>query len=211
MAIYNKNHIDQYKSIHENSRYGVSGYKFLDHIQLCIAELKPTTVLDFGCGQTNLSNKLHLNDAKFFRFDPAINEISNLGIKEADFVINTDVMEHIPSQDIDDVLGFIRSLSSKAFFSIATTAAQEILPDGSNAHCSVFNREQWLKRIQRHFPEATLIDSNRRGACIIVTWPTILKSQLEKLDELYQLKRRLEKWSPSYRLKRLRHKFSTKQ
>jgi hypothetical protein len=120
-------------------------------------------------------------------------------------------MEHIPSQDIDDVLGFIRSLSSKAFFNIDTAPAHQILPDGSNAHCSVFSREKWLEKIQKHFPEATLIDTRRRAACTIVTWPTILKTQLEKLDELDQLKRRLEKWRPSYRLNKLLRKFLPKK
>lgn len=210
MAVYNKEYIDQYKSIHKQSRYGVSGYKFIDQVQLCIAELRPSVVLDYGCGQTDLSGSLLLNGASFFRFDPAIEAVSKLEITKADFVINTDVMEHIPSQDIDDVLGFIRSLTDNAFFSIATNAAQEVLPNGSNAHCSVLTQEQWLNKIRKHFPDAILIESKRRGACIIVTWRTILKDQLEKLDELYYIRRRLEKWSPSYRWNRFMRKRAAK-
>jgi hypothetical protein len=89
MAVYNQQYVNQYKLIHENSQYGISGYRFIDQIQLCIAELNPSSVLDFGCGQTDLSGVLNLKGAKFFRFDPAIDGISKLDVKTADFVINT--------------------------------------------------------------------------------------------------------------------------
>ena len=52
MGIVDKVLIAQYESLYKNKRYGVSGHEFLPHIQVLIAELRPDSILNYGCGQT---------------------------------------------------------------------------------------------------------------------------------------------------------------
>ena len=54
-----------------------------------------------------LEQSLDLDGAIWVRYDPAIPELSTIPIERADFIVNTDVLEHIPEQDIGDVLEHI--------------------------------------------------------------------------------------------------------
>ena len=74
-----------------------------------------------------------------------------MSVYRADVVINTDVMEHIPAEDINEVLGHIKSLSNNVFFNISTRPANQKLPNGENAHCTVWSDEKWLRK--KFFPD----------------------------------------------------------
>jgi len=39
------------------------------------------------------------------------------------------------------------------------------LPNGENAHCTIWPAEQWLPVLQRHFPEARLLIEKRGYEC----------------------------------------------
>jgi hypothetical protein len=131
-----------------------------------------------------LYKNLILNDARWVRYDPAIPELSNIPIEQADMVINTDVLEHIPEVDIDEVLTHIRSFSPNVFFNISTRLAREILPDGTNAHCTVWDAETWLARIRRFFPDASLVHVRPGYSCMIVTWKSPIVEILGQIEEL---------------------------
>jgi 2-polyprenyl-3-methyl-5-hydroxy-6-metoxy-1,4-benzoquinol methylase len=186
-------HIKQYAAIHESKRYGVSGNKFAAHLQIAILELRPKVVLDYGCGQTNLTGSVDFFDAQYLRYDPAIPELITTPETKADLIINTDVLEHIPGPDIDPLLAHIASLGKHAFFSIATSPAKEILPNGQNAHCSVFPGEVWVERIRKFFPEARLLKASRRNSALIITWPSRVTGLIELVDEHFLYKRRATK------------------
>ncbi len=194
MSVVNKKYVEQYSQIHQSKRYGVSGYKFADNLQLCLAELQPMVVLDYGCGQTDLSQCIDFGRVSYHRYDPAIEAISSLPVERADLIVNTDVMEHIPRADLSDVISHMASISGNVFFSIATNEAKEILPDGSNAHCSILTPQEWLEMIGRHFPDVCQIPSKRRDTFLAVTWPSTIIAQHSKLDDLYMIRRRLKKW-----------------
>lgn len=64
-----------------------------------------------------------------------------------DAVICTDVLEHIPEQDLDwvigDLFGFARSF---LYAGVAIYPAGKILPDGSNAHVTLKPVEWWIDK-----------------------------------------------------------------
>nr|WP_305909993.1 methyltransferase domain-containing protein [Methylomarinum sp. Ch1-1]MDP4522938.1 hypothetical protein [Methylomarinum sp. Ch1-1] len=156
MGVIDKNLIGQYSELHDSKKYGYTGHYFDTHIQACIVDLKPNSLLEYGCGQSDLIKTLDYGDAVYHRYDPAITEFSEIKTDRVDLIINTDVLEHIPEEDIDDVLRHMKSLSSHVFFNISTCLAKHILPNGQNAHCTVWRSQKWLAKIQEFFPDAVL-------------------------------------------------------
>lgn len=134
------NYIDEYKKLHkEVASFGSGACMYLDEICLIIEELKPKTVLDFGCGKASLIKELNLRypNIEFYGYDPAIEGRNILPIEHADLVINTDVLEHIPEDILPSVIEKIASISDKCFFGLHHALAYTILPNGENAHCTV--------------------------------------------------------------------------
>ena len=169
MALVDQELIKNYKELHVEKDYGLTSLLYKEHIQACINDIKPNTILEFGCGQSTLINSL-IYDAEYYRYDPAIPEHSAIPVTEADFIINTDVLEHIPENDLGDVLSEMKSISENIFFNIAINYANEILPNGENAHCTVWPMEKWLTFIQAYFPHATIAYTKPKSICTIITW-----------------------------------------
>ena len=62
-----------------------------------------------------------------------------------------DVLEHIPSQDIDWVLYKIFNKTKKyVFINVACYPAIALLPNGKNAHININNPQWWHKKILQH-------------------------------------------------------------
>jgi hypothetical protein len=169
--ILNEPYIDQYRQLHAVTRYGRSSEKLLPQLLPEVLELRPKTILDYGCGQSRLVDMLRYDDdVRTFRYDPAIAEIATLPIASADLVVNTDVMEHIPPDDVDDVLGHIAGISQQALFNIATAPAGRVLLNGDNAHCTVRPAEWWGRILARHFRCVEPLRSPRSTKCLFKTW-----------------------------------------
>jgi len=166
--------------------YGASGQEFSLQLQVCCLDLKPKTVLEYGCGQSKLHEILAQPGTEWIRYDPAIPEHSTLTVDRADLVINTDVMEHIPEEDVDEVLAHIKSLSGNVFFNISTRLANQTLPNGENAHCTVWSDEEWLHKIQNHFPAAQTVYSRQGDSCIIITWSSMAGQVISAIEYLKQ-------------------------
>ena len=171
--IINEPYIDQYRQLHVATRYGRSSEKLLPQLLPEVLELRPQTILDYGCGQSRLVEMLRYDDeVRTFRYDPAIAEISKLPVESADLVVNTDVMEHIPTDDVDDVLADIARISQHALFNIATAPAGRILFNGENAHCTVQPASWWADALSRHFQHVEPLRSTRSTKCMFKTWPS---------------------------------------
>jgi hypothetical protein len=169
--ILNEPYIEQYRKLHAATRYGRSSEKLLPQLLPEVLELRPKTILDYGCGQSRLVEMLKYDDSvQTFRYDPAIAEIATLPVQTADLVVNTDVMEHIPTCDVDDVLADIAHISQHAMFNIATAPAGRILFNGENAHCTVQPAEWWGEQLARHFGHVEPLRSTRSTKCMFKTW-----------------------------------------
>ena len=169
--ILNEPYIEQYRQLHAATRYGRSSEKLLPQLLPEVLELRPKTILDYGCGQSQLVEMLKYDDqVQTFRYDPAIAEISKLPVPNADLVVNTDVMEHIPTSDVGDVLADIARISQHALFNIATAPAGRILFNGENAHCTVQPASWWGETLGRHFQHVEPLRSTRSTKCMFKTW-----------------------------------------
>ena len=70
---------------------------------------------------------------------------------EFDGVISTDVLEHIPEREIDDVMKEIFEMAQKfVYLNIAMYPAITLLPNGENAHCTLKPKEWWNEKIFKH-------------------------------------------------------------
>ncbi len=81
-------------------------------------------------------------------YDPGVEEFAARPDSSFDGVVSTDVLEHIPEEDIDWVLaecfGFARRF---LYMNIASYPAKKILPNGWNAHVTIRPPDWWRERI----------------------------------------------------------------
>lgn len=157
------NYIEYYKEIHlKNPKYGSNNdpsAKPADVLSL-IQKNDCEYVLDYGCGKGVLVEFINNNNIICEGFDPAVEEFSNKPSYETgyDCITCLDVLEHIPYNDIDDLLSDICSFDSEyTFFNIALRKASQLLPDGSNAHLIVEDKDWWIDKIQNAFTKHKII------------------------------------------------------
>ena len=120
-----------------------------------IKENNIKSILDYGCGKATeyIENNIHAdwNVEKVGLYDPAVPQFMNLPGNEFDGVISTDVLEHVPEREIDDVLKEIFELAQKfVYLNIAMYPAITVLPNGENAHCTLKPKEWWNEKIFKH-------------------------------------------------------------
>ena len=80
----------------------------LDNIKKLIETTKSKTALDYGCGKAQhyIKDRIHLSWGldKMGLYDPAVLEWNSLPGDNFDCVISTDVLEHVPEQEINKTL-----------------------------------------------------------------------------------------------------------
>ena len=116
-----------------------------------------------------------------------------------DIVINTDVLEHIPEDDLVWVLKEIFNYSSNiVFLNISCRPALKTFKNGENVHVSVFPIQDWLQliaRVSERYPYLTIyvygdsVDENNDAyisAYKIMPRPTIIPLALP--SDIFKLK-----------------------
>ncbi len=194
-----KNYIKQYQKLHhEDESFGTSGILVSDKLMSCIDYLKPKTILDFGCGKGILIDiiKKKFPDIEVFGYDPAVEKYKNLmGGGKADLVINTDVLEHIPEEDVLSVIEQISRISQNVFFQLHHYPAVTYLPNGQNAHCTIKPLAWYLERIGKYFPKMLVFPGVTNLQTTVITFEipcklceTFLSSNNKLLDskEFYE-------------------------
>jgi len=172
--------LDQYREIYSQpGTYGKSSARKADEVWAILTALAtiktdtPLSVLDFGCGRSDLTDLLAEKDGgarfTFHRYDPAIPEFSTCPVQAADFVINTDVLEHLDEAEIDILLTDIFALSKTCYFRISTCVAKTILPNGENAHATVQSGDWWVERI-RPYADNLLVIPSKPDQLIVLTY-----------------------------------------
>lgn len=150
MAKYFSNeYLEQLKGLHQKKSFGdrPDYSKFKKWIDM----FSPQSIIDYGCGKGNLVESLKLEYNIVDGYDPAIEKYQKINCTSYDFLLSTDVLEHIEYDYIDDVLSHMSSLFTKgAYIVIATTPANNILPDGRNAHLIQEQPEWWKNKILQH-------------------------------------------------------------
>lgn len=181
-------YIKLYQELHQKETdYGTSGSNYYDEVCLVIDYLKPKTVLDYGCGKAVLIGQLEQKypDIRFYGYDPAIPERSALPINKADLVINTDVLEHIPEEQLPSVIQEISQISDKVFFGIHHALAYTLLPNGENAHCTVKPIFWYYHLFEKYFPSMTVLKGRESYLNTILTFPvkpSLIKQYEDNID-----------------------------
>lgn len=130
--------------------FGASGAKWADTVLAYATESGCLSILDYGCGQGKLAEVLREYGWSDVReYDAGIPEKDALP-EPADFVVCTDVLEHVEPECLDNVLAHIRSVTLRAaFFCISTQPAHKLLADGRNAHLIVAEPSWWADRVYK--------------------------------------------------------------
>jgi hypothetical protein len=171
--------IEQYKQLHAARVYGDTSVKNIRFLRPEIAILKPRSILDYGCGQSPLLERLELGYAvKCTLYDPAIPALSSKPEAPVDLLINIDVLEHIEERDLDAVIEEMRSLCRDAIIIVDTKPASTLLPDGRNAHVTIRSHVWWRRRLSRHFLDLFPIATARRSRAGFKTWSRPLAQSL---------------------------------
>ena len=146
-------YLEQYQKIHSTKKYGVSSEQLVEKLYQVINP-KSKSLLDYGCGQSKTAILLaeKCNMFLYYQYDPAIERLSIQPDFQYDTVICTDVLEHVPEEELNEVLVNIWSYSKEEIiFIISTREAAEVLPNGENAHCTVQEKGWWDKKLKSIF------------------------------------------------------------
>jgi cyclopropane fatty-acyl-phospholipid synthase-like methyltransferase len=150
----------QYQTLHKKKRnfHGNSIRHYVDKITDLIQLTNARTLLDYGCGKAQGRKKSYDNwNIIPTLYDPAVEVYSAKPIGKFDGVICTDVMEHVPEEEVDEVLQDIFQYSRRfVLFGISTVPAKKRFPDGTNVHVTVKSRDWWIDRISS-FPQKVII------------------------------------------------------
>jgi hypothetical protein len=166
--------IEAYKHLHEDETKftGISLIPFAIDLYSIIQFNKCQSILDYGCGKAtaykenfkdidpkkripNFTVPLHnwwgVYDLSLY--DPGVPEHSTFPTKTADIVICTDVLEHIPEEDLDWLIREICSLANTTvFLNISCQLAKKTFTSGKykgeNVHVSVFDHAWWVDKIK---------------------------------------------------------------
>jgi len=145
-----KKYLAVYKELHEKKRYGTSSERMFRKFASCIPR-DITSLLDYGSGQSTLASiikkeRQHIKEAD--SYDPAVKGRDKFPEKEYDFVTCTDMLEHVPEEELAETLDKLYTVADRGFFMIACSEAREVLPNGENAHCLVKPPKWWKEKIE---------------------------------------------------------------
>lgn len=147
--------------------YAMDEYRRMSPGELLVGTFLETakphgSVIDFGCGTGRASKLLKKAGLDVTMVDFAVNapDLDTYGIPflvqdlteplevKADWGYCTDVMEHIPPQDVEKVITNIMGAVQKAFFQISTRddCCGELI--GQHLHLSIHDHEWWMRLFQ---------------------------------------------------------------
>lgn len=163
--------IESYAELHATELYGATSLKNLRLIRPEIKLLRPQSIVDYGCGQSRLIDRLDLGyPVTLYRYDPAIPAFAEKPKVTVDLLINIDVLEHIEESDLDDVLAEMRALCRDALIIVDTAPAKRCLADGRNLHVTLKSHDWWGEKIARHFGPLYPVRTLRRARAGFKTW-----------------------------------------
>jgi sulfatase maturation enzyme AslB (radical SAM superfamily) len=141
MSLYDI-YLEQAKLYHQDDKIwqGTSLINYIPKINQIIKNKGIKSILDYGCGKA----RHHPKEWIATKYDPAIQEYQNKPQDKFDLVISTDVLEHIPVDNLKQAINEIFGYSNKwVFVSVCCRKAEAILPNGYNAHATIESAKWW--------------------------------------------------------------------
>lgn len=152
----------EYKSLllekHDARSWGGGGKSWISKILPLLNDLPPgpLQLLDFGCGRGTLKpalEPLH-PDLTVHEYDPGVRGKEVLHDRPVDFVVCTDVLEHVEEQYIGATLRTLDWLAVHGvFFNIDTLESKSLLPDGRNTHILIKPSRWWKEILGQYLPD----------------------------------------------------------
>ena len=145
----NKEYIaSEYKRMHQAKQFpGRSLEKHLPELKALVEEYNCQSLLDYGCGEAMHHRKPFLVGNTTL-YDPYCEPYSRVPVGTFDMVICTDVMEHIPEQDVARVIADLINYTDKVLFlAICTKPASKKFANGINVHLTVQPAPWWDRLI----------------------------------------------------------------
>lgn len=160
--------------IHHVTKKTFSGNGCLKHARTLIDmshTIGATSAIDYGCGKglqyakavivpPQFANDPAVDEVQLFtleqalgyevtKYDPAVKGFHKPPTEPADLVWCTDVLEHIPEEDISFIVGELSRLALKGVFvTVGTYPAKKHLPNGENAHVCIKPAEWWVEQFK---------------------------------------------------------------
>ncbi|MFO0949164.1 MAG: hypothetical protein U1D30_25180 [Planctomycetota bacterium] len=140
----------QYREMHAEGAFPGNSWRY--HVKVAkeyIPELASMRIVDFGCGP--LGGVAGEFGDKVISYDPYVEQFSTPPWDQPfDVLFTTDVIEHMPLDQVDEMLARVRDSSARYLFAnISIRKAFKRLPNGANAHMSVRPARFWLDRFRQ--------------------------------------------------------------
>jgi len=131
--------------------HGLSVLQHQHYIGQFIKITNSKTLLDFGCGRGDAyrsPHKVHhqwgLSRKDVRLYDPAFKRDDMLPVGKFDVVICSDVLEHIPEDEVEAFVTRLFSYTKRGVWaSVCCRPAKKTFPDGTNLHVTVKPFEWW--------------------------------------------------------------------
>lgn len=156
--------IPAYVELHRLGKFpGYSIEPYVLKIKELVKESGAKTLLDYGCGagKQYTEKKWHKNwGIRPTLYDPAVLEFSKKPVGWFDGVLATDVLEHVPVDELDnviqDLVGYARLW---CFISVCCRPAKpnKNLPGGVNAHVTIQPPEWWGSKLHWAFRNRAVV------------------------------------------------------
>jgi hypothetical protein len=150
--------IPAYVNLHRAGKFpGYSIEPYIPKITRLVRESGAKTLLDYGCGAGKQYTEKRWHEAWGIMpalYDPAVAAFSYPRFSQFDGVICTDVLEHVPEDELDAVICDLARLSRMwCFISVCCRPAKsnKNLPDGRNAHVTIRKPDWWWATLRTAF------------------------------------------------------------
>lgn len=134
---------NEYRAMHNLNKFAGGSLKsHLPEIKKIISTYNINSLLDYGCGGASCHKKPLVKSTTLY--DPYREPYTKKPTGTFDLVICTDVLEHIPENEVGRTLAELLNFADKVLFlTISTKPARKTFSDGSNVHVTVKPIEWW--------------------------------------------------------------------
>jgi len=147
--------------------FGLSVLQHQKRIGQFIKDTNSKTLLDFGCGRGDAYRSPHkvyhqwgLSRKDVTLYDPAFNRDNALPTGKFDMVICSDVLEHVPEDEVDAFVARLFSYAKRGVWaSVCCRPAKKTFPDGTNLHVTVRPFEWWDEKFRNAMLDTGVISS----------------------------------------------------
>ena len=147
--------------------YGTSATAHISKLKELIKKRKWSSILDFGCGKAVLSEAI----PGITNYDFAIPEYSKLPDGTFDAAFCIDVLEHIPEDELPEVLQYLQTHAKSVYFCIHMGESIHKLANGEPCHCTVRSADWWIERLSDYWNNIELLALGKVHLTAVVSWP----------------------------------------